>query len=485
MVAKTVQQWMVGDLRVFRTESTRNAFVEFVPALIDGLADAEEPDNAVTAFDQFLQALQRGGRLILLLSQNRDLVALVALILGAAPRLADMLARQPQLMDGLIDPRFFGAMPDKRELSARLAATLRDANSYEEFLDRLRLFGQESLFLVGARILSGTVSAQHASAAFADVAEGIVDTVHDLVTDRFAAQHGRIKGQQTAILAMGRLGSREMTASSDLDLILLYDFDHEQPDSDGARSLHGAHYFARFTQRLISAFTTRTNYGVLYDVDMRLRPSGRAGPVASRLDSFAEYQDREAWTWEHMALTRARVISAPPDFRAGIETIIREVLRRPRDAVGVATDVADMRRAVALEKGEDDVWDLKYAAGGIVDIDFIAQYLQLVHAADKPDILDVNTLHVLDNAARLGVLPQPAAEILRSASRLYHDLTQILRLCVNDKFNPETAGEDLLRVLARAGDAPDFSSLEARVRENQTEVRRVFQAMVGNGRQSG
>jgi glutamate-ammonia-ligase adenylyltransferase len=478
MVAQTIRHWMVGDYRVFRLEATRNAFVEFVPALIDGLAHAEEPDSAVAAFDRFLQALQRGGRLISLLSQNRDLVALVALVLGAAPRLGDMLARQPQIMDGLIDPRFFGAMPDQRELSARLAATLADANSYEEFLDRLRLFGQESLFLIGTRILSGTVSAQQASVAFADVAEGIVHTVHGLVTDRFAAQHGRIRGQETAIIAMGRLGSREMTASSDLDLILLYDFDPDEPDSDGARSLHGAHYFARFTQRLISAFTTRTNYGVLYEVDMRLRPSGRAGPVASHIESFAEYQEREAWTWEHMALTRARVISASPEFRAKIEQTIRAVLTRPRDAAAVASDVLEMRRAVALEKGERDVWDLKYAAGGMVDIDFIAQYLQLVHAAEKPDILDVSTLHVLDNAARLGVLPQSAAEVLRPAVRLYHDLTQILRLCVNERFKPETAGEDLLRVMARAGDAPDFSSLEARVKETQSEVRRVFRELL-------
>jgi glutamate-ammonia-ligase adenylyltransferase len=479
MVARTLQQWMAGDYRVFRVPSTRSAFVEFVPALMVGLAHAEDPDNAVMAFDRFLQALQRGARLISLLSQNRELVALVALILGAAPRLGDMLAQQPQIMDGLIDPRFFGAMPDQRELSARLAATLADATSYEEFLDRLRLFGKESLFLIGTRILSGTVSAQQASVAFADVAEGIVHTVHGLVTERFVAQHGRIKGQETAILAMGRLGSREMTASSDLDLILLYDFDPEHPDSDGARSLNGAHYFARFTQRLISAFTTRTNYGVLYDVDMRLRPSGRAGPVASHIKSFAEYQEREAWTWEHMALTRARVISASPEFRGKIERIVREVLTRPRNAAGVANDVADMRRAVALEKGEDDVWDLKHAAGGVVDIDFIAQYLQLVHAADKPDILDVRTLQVLDNAARLGVLPQSAAEVLRPATRLYHDLTQILRLCVSEKFKPETAGEDLLRVMARAGDAPDFSSLEARVKETQGEVRRVFRALVG------
>jgi glutamate-ammonia-ligase adenylyltransferase len=478
VVAQTLRQWVAGEYRVFRTASTRNAFVEFIPTLIDGLADAEEPDRAVAAFDHFLQALQRGGRLISLLSQNRDLVALVALVLGAAPRLGDMLARQPQLMDGLIDPRFFGAMPDQRELSARLAATLKDATSYEEFLDRLRLFGQESLFLIGTRILSGTVSAQQASVAFADVAEGIVHTVHGLVTDRFAAQYGRIKDQETAIVAMGRLGSREMTASSDLDLILLYDFDAENPDSDGRPSLHGAQYFARFTQRLISAFTTRTNYGVLYEIDMRLRPSGRAGPVASHLASFAEYQEREAWTWEHMALTRARVISASPDFRARIEKIIRKVLTRRREASRIASDVAEMRRAIALEKGEDDLWDLKYAAGGMVDIDFVAQYLQLVHAAAKPEILDVGTLQVLDNAARLGVLAQAEAEVLRPAARLYHDLTQILRLCVSGKFKPETAGDDLLHVLARAGDAPDFSALQARVKETQAEVRRVFKALV-------
>src|SRR5437868_203850 len=401
------------------------------------------------------------------------------------PRLLDYLTRlgfkKPQMMAGLIDPRFFGAMPDQRELSARLAATLTDANSYEEFLDRLRLFGQESLFLIGTRILSGTVSAQQASIAFADVAEGIVHTVHGLVTDRFAAQHGRISGQRTAIVAMGRLGSREMTASSDLDLILLYDFDPDHPDSDGPRSLHGGQYFARLTQRLISAFTTRTNYGVLYAIDMRLRPSGRAGPVASHVISFSEYQNSEAWTWEHMALTRARVISAPEDFRAKIENVIREVLMRPRDATIIANDVAEMRRAIALEKGEADVWDLKYAAGGLVDIDFIAQYLQLVHAADKPDILDVSTLRVLDNAARVGVLPQSAVEILRPAAHLYHDLTQILRLCVAERFKPASSGEDLLRVMARAGDAPDFSSLEARVKETQADVRRVFAEIIESG----
>jgi glutamate-ammonia-ligase adenylyltransferase len=179
-----------------------------------------------------------------------------------------------------------------------------------------------------------------------------------------------------------------------------------------------------------------------------------------------------------MALTRARVISAAPEFRARIEEVIHRALTRPREASAIAVDVADMRRAIAQEKGESDHWDIKYAAGGMVDIDFIAQYLQLVHASEMPDILDISTLQVLENAERLSVLPHAAAEVLRAAARLYHDLTQILRLCVSERFKPETAGDDLLRVMARAGDAPDFSSLEARVKETQAEVRRIFGGVV-------
>src|SRR5262249_32921017 len=160
-----------------------------------------------------------------------------------------------------------------------------------------------------------------------------------------------------------------------------------------------------------------------------------------------------------------------------IEAVIRDALIRPRDATAIAHDVADMRRAIAQEKGEDDPWDLKNAAGGVTDIDFIAQYLQLVHADARPEILDLDTLRVIDNAEQLGFLRRQSAEVLRSAGRLYHDLTQVLRLCVTGKFNPKTAGEDLLRVMARAGDAPDFSSLEARIKETQAEVRRVFKAV--------
>jgi glutamate-ammonia-ligase adenylyltransferase len=270
-----------------------------------------------------------------------------------------------------------------------------------------------------------------------------------------------------------------MAANSDLDLIVVYNLDSAHPDSDGPRPLDGPQYFARFTQRLINALTTRTNYGRLYDVDMRLRPSGRSGPVATSLAAFDHYQHREAWTWEHMALTRARVVSGSAALAARVESVIRDVLCRPRDAQAVAADVVEMRRAVAAEKGDAARWDLKYAAGGLVDIEFIAQYLELVHAAAVPEILDTATAAVLDKAARLGILALGDADVLRPATRLYHDLSQILRLCLASPFDPKTAGPGLAALLARAADVPDLATLDAHLAETQARVRRSFVRILG------
>jgi [glutamine synthetase] adenylyltransferase / [glutamine synthetase]-adenylyl-L-tyrosine phosphorylase len=296
-----------------------------------------------------------------------------------------------------------------------------------------------------------------------------------------AENHGRIRGQQTALLALGKLGGREMTATSDLDLIIVYDFDAEHPQSNGARSLYGAQYFARLTQRLISALSSQTNYGALYQVDMRLRPSGRSGPVATSIEAFASYQQSEAWTWEHMALTRARVVSGPPGFASRVEEVIRSVLCREREHNVVAADVAEMREAIAKDKGEDARWDLKYAAGGLIDLEFIAQYLQLVHAAEHPQILDTNTARVLDKAWRLGLLSAEEADVLRPAARLYHNVTQILRLCLPGPFDPKTAGTGLLGLLCRAADLPNFTTLDAHLTETQQRVRASFNRILSVG----
>lgn len=478
-VAETVAEWLGGEYRALRPDGALRPFRDLLPVLFQRIAATEHPDATVLQFDRFLLALQSGARLFSLLQQNHDLISLIVLILGTAPRLGDMLARDPRLMDGLIDPGFFGEMPSDRNVARRLSEMLTGAHSYEDFLDRIRLFGQENLFLIGTRILSGTVSARHAGEAFANTADGIVRVVHRRAEDMFAETYGRVGGQKTAILAMGRLGGREMTATSDLDLIVIYDFDPDRPDSDGRRALQGPEYFARLTHRLISAFTTPTNYGVLYNIDMRLRPSGRAGPVATRIDAFAEYQANEAWTWEHMALTRARVVSAEPEFKTRIEAVIAEVLRRPRDPAAIRGDALDMRRAIAAEKGEGDIWDLKNAAGGLLDIEFIAQVLQLLHAHAHPEILDTNFMTVLDRATQIGLLPAVSAAVLRPAARLYSDLLQISRLCVEGTFRPDSSSALLHKLLIKAADEPDLSALEARLRDTQADVRNIFSAILG------
>jgi glutamate-ammonia-ligase adenylyltransferase len=478
-IVDAVRNWRSGAYRAVRGEQARQNLVDLIPVILDQLSRAENPDAGFAAFDRFLVGLRAGGRLFSLLRQNPELIRFVALIIGAAPRLADILARHPHFIDPLVDPGFFGALPDETRLRENLERSLADASSSEAMLDAIRLFGQEHMFLIGARIISGSLSAEQAGETFARLADVLLNVVHRWVQAEFARTHGYIRSGESAVLALGRLGAREMTASSDLDLIVVYDFDQEHPHSDGKRSLHGSQYFARLTQRMIGALTVQTNYGVLYPVDMRLRPSGRSGPVATQIDGFKNYQEHEAWTWEHMALTRARVVSGTPDFSARVEAVIREILCRQRDVPATAGDVVDMRGAIAKEKGDANPWDLKYAAGGLIDIEFIAQYLQLVHAAELPEILDTSTARTLEKAERLRVLAPQDAAVLRPAVRLFHDLTQILRLCLPASFDPQTASPGILALLARAADLPDFPTLSAYLADTQRAVRASFIRILG------
>jgi [glutamine synthetase] adenylyltransferase / [glutamine synthetase]-adenylyl-L-tyrosine phosphorylase len=478
-VSARVRRWLSGGAPSLRGSFARAQLIELIPLLMSEFARSPDPDTAVIAFDRFIAALQGGGRLYSLLRQNPDLIPLIVLVLGTAPRLADGLAQFPEVMDAVIDPSFFGALPEEAGLAAGLSRSLGQASSHEDFLDRIRIFAQEHMFLIGTRVLSGSVAAEQAGEAFARLADLLIRALDGAVMENFVRLHGRLPAQETAIVALGKLGGREMTATSDLDLIVVYDFDRSHLDSDGLRPLHGSQYFARLVQRLIGALTAQTNHGVLYRVDMRLRPSGRSGPLATKIDAFAIYQETEAWTWEHMALTRARVVAASPAFAARVESVIRAVLCRPRERDALAAAVIEMRAAIALEKGDGDRWDLKFAAGSLVDIEFIAQYLQLLHAATHPEILDTSTAHALDKAWRLGVLATDDAEVLRGAVRLYHDLTQLLRLCLPGRFDPKSADPRLIGLLARAADVPDLTTLEAFVVETQAKVRRCFTRILG------
>ncbi len=477
-IIQTVKGWHFGRYPSMRSEKARERLTEFQPVLLEALADTDGPDRALAAFDRFLSELPAGVQLFSLLRNNPNLLRLLADIMGTAPRLASTLSRRRRTLEAVLDPGFFGTLPSRDELERIVIEGFADGTDLQDKLDRSRVIGHEQAFLIGVRVLSGTISAEQAGDAYAALAGRLIAALQGAVEAELAKVHGRVDGGAAAVIAMGKLGGGEMTASSDLDLILVYDFDQEAAQSGGAKPLSGGQYYARLTQRLISSITAPTAEGALYEVDMRLRPSGNSGPVATRLDAFIKYQREQAWTWEHMALTRARAITGPPALRSAIEGTIRDVLTRPRDREKVAQDVLEMRQRIAAEKGCDVIWDLKQARGGLVDLEFITQFLQIVHCHDRPDVLDQNTVPGLEKLASAGCLKPSDAECLIPAARLLHSLTQVLRLCLDGAFDPEKAPRGLKTLLAQAGEVPDFERLEDELKSSLDRVHKVFDSII-------
>ncbi len=474
-----VRGWHHGRYAAVRTERARERLTEVQPLLIAALADTADPDRALVSFDRFLSELPGGVQLFSLLRANPGLLQLLADIMGTAPRLARILSRRRRLLDAVLDPGTLGMLPSAEELDRLIAAEIGSGEHDMQYvLDRARVVGSEQQFLIGIRVLSGAIKANQAGGAYALLAERLIDALKAATERELERMHGRIAGGAAAIIAMGKLGGREMTAASDLDLILVYDFDPAATQSDGPRPLAPTQYYARLTQRLISALSAATAEGSLYEVDMRLRPSGQQGPVATQLASFIEYQANAAWTWEHLALTRARVVSGPPALKQRVEAAIRTALLKPHDRAKVAADVHDMRQRIAKEKGTDKIWELKQVRGGLVDLEFIVQYLQLVNAADHPGILDQNTLEAYRRLRDAGVLGTAHADVLIPATRLVHDLTQILRLCLGGPFDPQTAPSGMKELLARAGDTASFPELETQLTLTLKQVAGLFDEII-------
>jgi len=473
-----VRAWQSGRYPATRSTRARERLSEFLPSLLDTFGRTAEPDLALGTFDKVMAEMPAGVQLFSLLAANPSLLRLIADIVGTAPRLASILARRPRLLDAVLDPGFFGAVPTPAKLKELVVKALAQASDYQGALDRARIVGREQGFLIGVRVISGTVSASQTGAAYATLAETLIETLASRVEAELERQHGRMPGGKAAVVAMGKLGGREMTAASDLDLITVYDFAGEGVQSGGPKSLPGSQYYTRFTQRLIAALSAQTAEGSLYQVDMRLRPSGSQGPVATRLASFVDYQQNSAWTWEHLALTRARVISGPIELRQTIERTISEVLCRPRDRAQVATDVRVMRARIEDEKGTRDIWDLKHVRGGLIDVEFLTQFLQVVSAHEHPELLDQNTVGALSKLLQAQVITLADAEILVPAATLYHTLTQCLRLCLDKPFVPEEAPRGLKELLARASDMPDFATLEGMLKDTLSAVHALYDRIV-------
>ncbi|GAA0783991.1 bifunctional [glutamine synthetase] adenylyltransferase/[glutamine synthetase]-adenylyl-L-tyrosine phosphorylase [Roseibium denhamense] len=478
--AAIVKSWHFGRYPSTRSTKAREILTEMHPALIGALAATDNADAALRAFDAFLAKLPAGVQLFSLLRSNPHLLTLLATAMGAAPRMADTVSKRVHVLDAVLDPAFFGAMPSVREFRVGLDRTLSQARFYEEALDRARIFTQEQQFLIGLRLISDTLSSGRVGYALARLAEVVVERILSQVIAHVGETHGVVPGGNVAVLAMGKLGGREMTAASDLDLILLYEAPEDVKQSDGRRPMPVSQYYTRLTQRLVTALSAPTAEGTLYEVDFRLRPSGNAGPLATNLDGFIAYQKNDAWTWEHMALTRARVIAASsPEFSEKIRHSICHTLTSQRDRPVLADDVRSMRAKIEKEKGTKDIWDLKQVAGGLVDIEFIAQFLLLANGRGHPEIITQATDDALTILRESGFLSVGDAEVLLEALGLYQRLTQVLRMALDGKFEPRDAPGGVLDLLVQASGSPTFSRLEADLADRQRQVRTVFERLVG------
>jgi glutamate-ammonia-ligase adenylyltransferase len=299
----------------------------------------------------------------------------------------------------------------------------------------------------------------------------------DCVMDEFAVKHGRVAGAEVAILGMGRLGSGELTAGSDLDLILLYDHDADAEFSDGDKPLAASQYFIRLTQRLIAAMSAPTAEGVIYELDFRLRPSGNAGPLATHVESFLKYQRTEAWTWEHQALTRARPIAGSPDLGTRVEAAIREILHKPADAAKLKKDVRGMRALIDREKAGDNPFEVKTAKGGLIDIEFSAQWATLREGVKLKGDRPVSVAGMLAAVPDRLIAPDDR-ERLEAALALYNGVLQVLRLCVDGAFDPGNAPRDLAQMICLLLDLPDIKTVEAHLSETQKSVRTIFNRLL-------
>ncbi|WP_436169311.1 bifunctional [glutamine synthetase] adenylyltransferase/[glutamine synthetase]-adenylyl-L-tyrosine phosphorylase [Bosea sp. LjRoot9] len=481
--AETVRGWHFGRRAAVTSARAREVLTELTPALLVALGRTVDPDGALAHLDNAFVRMPAAVELLTLLRSHASLLTIFADILGSAPRLAKVAALYPHVLDGIIDPAFTSANLDIDALTGRIRAVVGNPPpSVEDGLDRLRDAARQENFLVGARLISGVYRAQQAGQAYCAVAEGCLRVAFDDTRAAFAADHGLIAGAETVVLGLGRLGAGELTPSSDLDLILLYDRPEDAGPSDGAKSLDPVTWHVRFTQRLVAALTVPTRRGGLYQVDMRLRPTGNKSPAATQFSGFEAYHTGEAEIWEEMALTRARVVAGDAGLAQRAQAAITLVLRRERKPAKVAAAVLEMRALIAKEKGESDPWDLKLVAGGLTDLDFLAQFLVLAHAARHPGLVAPDTAAVFAAAREVGLLSPADAAFLIEAHRLIGDVQLWQRFTVEETFDPAAVPPRVLKRIATAVGRPDAKVLRAELDEMRAGVRALFQKLLGAAR---
>lgn len=437
-----VASWLDGRYRALRGTDAQNAFRRLLPSLLETLAQSAEPERAIVRLERLLEALPSGINLFRLLEARPALLEQFLSIITLAPPLANDLALRPALLDALIDR---SALDLPESVSSLRSSMMRaePIGNYEALLDRIRVVTGEQRFALGVQLIGGAHDPLDIARGFATVAEAALQAALAGAKAEFARTHGEVEGSELVILGLGRLGGEALTHASDLDIVYLFTGDYAA-ESNGERPIGASRYFNRLAQRVSAALSVPTAEGPLYEVDTRLRPQGAQGPLAVSVESFSRYQRESAWTWEHMALARARTVAGSFSARAGVEDIIRAVLCAPRDHASLREDVLRMRGEMALHKPAKGPLDVKLLRGGLVDIEFILHFLQLRDGI----ALDPRLSKVCETLVHAGEVPPEFAQA--------HDfLTRLIvaaRLLAPDlAYPPGAAGGALAKACGCAG----------------------------------
>ncbi|WP_293987282.1 bifunctional [glutamine synthetase] adenylyltransferase/[glutamine synthetase]-adenylyl-L-tyrosine phosphorylase [Sphingomonas sp.] len=461
-----VERWRGGSYPALRSAPARQALEAVMPGLMAALGQAPDPRAALIQVDAMLSRLPSAINFFRLLEARPQLAQLMATILSHAPPLAQALGRRPALLDGLIDATALAPMGDLPALITEMTSG-EDGDDYQAALEHVRRVVGEKRFALGAQLVAGASDPLDIAHGYARVAVAAVEVLAAATVADFARTHGRVPDSELLVLALGRLGGGAMTHASDLDLIYLFTGDFAG-ESDGLKPLGAVHYYNRLAQRLSAALSVPTAAGPLYEIDMRLRPSGAQGPLVVSLDGFAKYQRKDAWTWEHMALTRARAIYGSDDARAAVTAVIDEVLATPRDPGRIVADAAEMRAEMTRHKPPAGPLDAKLLPGGLVDLEFAVHVAQLTnHAGFDPD-LDPAIAALADR----GLAPAGMVDAYRLLTRML----VLLRLVAPDSEPPSPATQALImRVLG----AESWDALVARFDATRQEVARFWTDISG------
>ncbi len=467
-ISGAIRAWHHGHIGATRTERGRELFTRLAPRLLDAIAATGAPDTAFARFGDFFAALTAGVQTQSLFLAQPRLLDLVVRVMAFAPRFARTLARRPAALDALLDASFFDPAAHAVDIAAQLAA----AADYEGAMNLARRLYAEHAFRIGAQVLSGVADAKASGLAFTDLADDLIAGLAAASLIEIKRQAGDFPGG-VAVIALGKCGSREMTARSDLDLMTLY----RSTAPDGASTIKGWSadtFYARFTQRLVAALSAPTTEGGLYEVDLKLRPSGTKGPVAVSFAAFEAYYAGAAETWEFLALTRARVVWATtPAFSAAAMRAVETALRRPRDPASTAADVADMRDLMSEERPAEGFWDMKLSEGGLVDIEFCAQYLQLLGGP-----LHQNTGAALVAQSEAEPGRRRDLDALHRAWTVQQSLSQLLKIALEDDADVDAEPAAFKALLAKAGGARGFAALKTKLETARAAAHGVFERMV-------